>query len=524
MYYYLAIALTGSIVLGVEVLSSRILTPYFGVSLYIWASILIITLICLAGGYFCGGILTRKKSVEQIRAAFSLFLNTASLALSLSAALYPFIFPALMKLHLVAGSLLAGIVLMAIPLLLFSALNSFVIVLARTEKGAVGDAGAGTVFFISTLGSVAGVVVTAFLVIPLLSNTVGLLVFSLATALLSFAGAWLYLQNPQERWRACSFAAVAAACSIGLLVMETNFQKVKFVDKEGVAWNVLDERHSIFGSIKVVDKISNGASVRFYLTDGLFQDAMLQDGQSAAMFSYVITSLLKQYAPDAQNILFLGLAAGIVPKDFPAPRYKTEIVEINPDSLDVARQYFGFDDKNRVVHIQDARTFVNGCRGRFDAVVFDMFHGDGVPDYLLSKEFFQQVKLCGSKDGIIVMNIFDDQNEPEVRNAILATVNSAFSNVGYFEDVASERSVRNAFIVASNRNLTATVTAGQAPAFLVPSISAALSSGRIINPSFYGNASPLRDDHNIYSVLSIGLNMHFRKIMQGSVPEGLYKS
>jgi uncharacterized membrane protein YfcA len=94
VYYYFAIALTGSIVLGVEVLSSRILTPYFGVSLYIWASILIITLIGLAAGYFYGGVITRKKGLEDIRATFSLFLTVAALALCLSAALYPHVFPA----------------------------------------------------------------------------------------------------------------------------------------------------------------------------------------------------------------------------------------------------------------------------------------------------------------------------------------------------------------------------------------------------------------------------------------------
>jgi spermidine synthase len=524
VFYYLSIALTGSIVLGVEVLSSRILTPYFGVSLYIWASILTITLICLAGGYYYGGMLTRKKIVGEIRASFYLFLNVASLALSLSAALYPFIFPALMKLHLVVGSLVAAIVLMSIPLLMFSALNSFVIVLVRTAKSEGGDAGAGTVFFVSTLGSVVGVVVTAFLIIPLLSNSVGLLVFALITALLSFAGAALYLQDPRAKRHACTFAVFAAACSIGLLVKETSFPTVKFTDKNGVVWNLIEERHSMFGSVKVVDVGGNTDSYRLYLNDGIFQGAVLKDGRSSVMFTYVLSYLLKQYAPDAKNILFLGLAAGIVPKDFSPARYKTEIVEINPDSVDVAKGYFGFEDKGRIVHIQDARTFVNSCKGSFDAIVIDMFRGDGVPDYLLTKEFFQQVKQCGSQNSVIVMNTFDERHDASVRNVILATVNTAFSNMEYFLDTSSSEDFRNGFIVASNQNLAATPVDGIAPSFLVPGIKAALSSRQVVLPSFYDFAVPLSDDHNIFSVLSSGMSMRYRKLLQTVMPDGLFKS
>ena len=41
---------SGGAVLALELLASRILTPYFGVSLYIWTGILSITLIALVLG------------------------------------------------------------------------------------------------------------------------------------------------------------------------------------------------------------------------------------------------------------------------------------------------------------------------------------------------------------------------------------------------------------------------------------------------------------------------------------------
>ncbi len=49
------IFITGGAILALELLASRILTPYFGVSLYIWSGILSITLVSLAAGYWRGG-------------------------------------------------------------------------------------------------------------------------------------------------------------------------------------------------------------------------------------------------------------------------------------------------------------------------------------------------------------------------------------------------------------------------------------------------------------------------------------
>jgi len=57
---------TGGATLALELLASRVLTPYFGVSLYIWAGILSITLIFLAVGYRVGGLLADLGEAELL--------------------------------------------------------------------------------------------------------------------------------------------------------------------------------------------------------------------------------------------------------------------------------------------------------------------------------------------------------------------------------------------------------------------------------------------------------------------------
>jgi len=59
------IFLSGGAILALELLASRIMTPYFGVSLYIWTGILSITLISLALGYWWGGRLAAGRSDDH---------------------------------------------------------------------------------------------------------------------------------------------------------------------------------------------------------------------------------------------------------------------------------------------------------------------------------------------------------------------------------------------------------------------------------------------------------------------------
>ena len=76
------IFVTGGAILALELLSSRILTPYFGVSLYIWSGILSITLVSLAIGYWWGGRLATANRGSAQRLAFLFALMPAVAATS----------------------------------------------------------------------------------------------------------------------------------------------------------------------------------------------------------------------------------------------------------------------------------------------------------------------------------------------------------------------------------------------------------------------------------------------------------
>ena len=70
-YLQFTALLSGGLVMVIEVLGSRVIGPFFGVSLYVWTSLITVTLLALALGYAVGGWLAdRGRSADQLYVHF----------------------------------------------------------------------------------------------------------------------------------------------------------------------------------------------------------------------------------------------------------------------------------------------------------------------------------------------------------------------------------------------------------------------------------------------------------------------
>src|SRR5262245_35307526 len=125
--YDALVVATGAVTLSLEVLASRIMTPYFGVSLYIWTGVLSITLVFLALGYALGGRVAAQCSQAHLEVVVLALPVVAAGAILLACVLYPWMFPQLVGDSLLVGSFVAGTVLLAMPLVALSALNPLLI-------------------------------------------------------------------------------------------------------------------------------------------------------------------------------------------------------------------------------------------------------------------------------------------------------------------------------------------------------------------------------------------------------------
>jgi spermidine synthase len=450
------IFISGGAILALELLASRIMTPYFGVSLYIWTGILSITLISLAFGYWWGGRLAggaKAPTPQRLALLFSIMPALAGIAIVAACLIYPYAFHPLARWSLVGGAFAACLILLLLPLIATSAMNPLLValLLQRQKGGSQGDAGSGLVFFVSTLGSVAGVLITAFGLIPYISNYTATLLVALLLGVLSLVAAGSKL--PMTRRSLVTACAITAIVSATLLA----WQGDRYTGRQGplafsgALWRVEAVHSSLFGTVKVLrsDADGEGKFLRLYFHDGLIQNTVDSNQRSVSFYTYALEALARAYRPQPQQVLMLGLGAGIVPSRLAATGSSVEVVEIDPSSVEVATRYFGFDARRVTTHQADARTYVGQCTPRHDVVLVDLFHGDGTPDYLITREFFSDLRRCLRPGGIAVFNTFADIEDPRAYAHLLATLTSELPHAAlYRPDWPGARRI-NSFLVAS---------------------------------------------------------------------------
>lgn len=512
--YEALIFITGAVTLSLEVLASRIMTPYFGVSLYIWAGILSITLIFLALGYQLGGQMSQRRGKETLPLSLLSAPLWAALSIVVAAAIYPVAFPWLSTTNLIMASFLGGTILLALPLVVLSAMNPLLIALGRDAKSA-GDGGAGRVFFISTVGSVAGVLLTAFLMIPYLTNFRALLGMSLGLGLL-VGGITLLNREiaPPGKKRLLCGCAVILLLSLGLLIGQRSYFKLLAgMSDIGKNFEVLAEYTSVFGNIKVLAAYPEGEGrkpARAYLQDGIIQNMVTSDGVILDHTGFMMR-LIEAYAPSAQKSLVLGLAAGMIPSYLQRQGQKVAAVEINPNSLQAAIEFFNFDPKGIEVYLEDARTFVRRHHQAYDLVVTDLFQGDCTPDYLLTVEFFREVQACLRPGGAVIINTYFDPANETANETILATVSAVFPHVLELRSPPSAGLVSSACLVAADTPLSPEVAIAMADRGAMPSKDYhTLKAARLVDRQRLKNTRPVSDDHNIFSILFASSQLRYR--------------
>jgi predicted membrane-bound spermidine synthase len=541
--YAIVIFLTGAATLALEVLASRVLTPYFGVSLYIWTGILSVTLTFLAVGYALGGRVARLLQGDSLRTAYFGAPAVSALAIVAACLVYPWVFRSLALMNLARGSIVAAAILLAAPLVILSAMNPLLVALGRVPvrpaargtpartDAVKGDAGAGRVFFISTLGSVAGVLATAFLLIPRLSNFRALLLLALILAGCAAAGAALVPLPRAQRLRLAVLAALGVVASAVLLALAPAYLgKDRTVVASNLSYRILAEYGSVFGNLKIVDVWESGKPdnfVRMFLNDGLIQNRLLPGGESYSEYTYALDRLSAAFVPEARRALVLGLGAGAVPRMLTARGVAVEVVEINPDMLAATRTQVPGIDRNAPwpyeVHLQDARNFVKGCAAGFDIIVIDLFHGDGTPDYLQTADFFRDVRRCLAPRGAVVMNTFFAIGEDAGYTSLLATIRAAFPTVVRFTPRPAPGDIEiNSYLVAFvDAPPPQPVSMGGVNETYRGSLEATMQLGRRVRDDELIGAAVATDEYNIQSVLSAPGFMIFRRGIVGVLPPQL---
>jgi len=152
--------INGFSIMTIQLLGGRVLSPYFGTSVYVWGSIITIFMLSLSLGYLLGGRLSSRNPNPNVFALFFLFAALLSL---------PIIFIGEWTMTEVFlsiedpryGSLVAAILLYFLPIFFMGMVSPYSIRLLVSSEENSGRT-AGLLYFVSTLGSALGTLLTSF--------------------------------------------------------------------------------------------------------------------------------------------------------------------------------------------------------------------------------------------------------------------------------------------------------------------------------------------------------------------------
>jgi predicted membrane-bound spermidine synthase len=426
--------LVGGIILVVEIVGTRIMSPYYGASIYVWSSLIGVTLASLAGGYLLGGyVADRWPGVDTLAAEL------------IGAAIFLVLIPWFRRdvliwstpLGLKAGSIVGAALLFAPPLVVLGMTGPLAIRLVTMEFTVLGR-GVGWIYGISTLGSMVGSILTGFVLIP--NFSVRTLLIALAAVLLVMGGGGLLLSR-----RALAAGGTAVLALIACAPLGTT-----------ATWpsNVVYLANSFYGELKVVDV----RNVRLLLINGVDNGLVdrLTFDSLAPYISYF--DYLPGARPQARRALFIGLGSGSTPRAFYL-RYglASKVVEIDPAILDIARKYFDLP-ANVPVILEDGRRYVERTDERYDFVVLDAFNSELHPTHLFTREFFESVDRILTPGGVFAINVLAMPHaEPDAWRAVYATLRERFSHIRIFlgDDLQDRSAIgyTNMFFVASHESL-----------------------------------------------------------------------
>ena len=421
--------ISGMVSLALEMCASRLLAPYFGTDQLIWANLIGLILIYLTVGYFLGGRLADRYPYEQV-----LCLITAIAAVSTM--LIPFVSPAILNwsitgmaqvsVSIFLSSLIGTILLFAVPVTLLGLVSPFAIRLVTKHIDQSGRV-SGSLYAISTFGSILGAFLPVLWLIPTIGVRRTMLVFG--TFLLA-ASLW----GLRPHWRpAFTFATQAAsACAITLVVLILPLGPLKDIP------HLIYEQESLYNYIQVTQH------------DGM-RELVLNEGQATHSIYYldsqrVLTNAYWDYflaAPyfnrnfkpqQLQRVGIIGLAGGTIAHEFtqvygPVP---IDGAEIDPSIVDVGHKYFGMNEPNLHIYIEDGRTFLATTHAHYDVVAIDAFQQPYIPFQLTTREFFAEIRSHLSPTGAVALNTGHTAHDFRLVQAFVNTMSQVFPSVYVF--------------------------------------------------------------------------------------------
>ncbi|MFM8762850.1 MAG: spermidine synthase, partial [Solirubrobacterales bacterium] len=473
---------------------ARLMAPWFGASTIVWANTIATVLVALSVGYWFGGRLADRD--PTLRGLSRVVLLGSVLLAAVPFVAGPFLRVSVQALDSVqagafVGSLVAVLVLLAVPVLVLGTVAPYAVRLCVRSVGEAGEV-AGRLYAVSTIGSLTGVFLSALLLIPVVGTRRTFLAFALALAIVALPG--------------LGRAAVAVPAAIALLIV-IPVGTIKPAQGATVIW----ERETDYQYARVIEH-SDGERV-LELNEGQAIHSVYRPDRwlTGNIWDEPLVLPFAARTEPPASLAVLGNAAGTVARAYARyfPQTRIDGVEIDGELTEVGKEKFGLGARNLYLYTADARPFLRASDRRWDAILVDAYRQPYIPFYLATEEFFELVRDRLNPAGVVMVNVGHPEDSFTLEKTLAATMRTAFPTVMRDPSQSENTMLLGARGPASAEAIRRAVSTGVIPRELVPTARAtadrlapALSGGE----SFTDDRAPVEwlIDESILSVAAEG--------------------
>lgn len=390
-FLYSVAFIEGAAVMAIELAGAKMIAPFYGATLYVWASVLAVTLGGLTSGYFLGGWASYKFPLQKLL-LFEILLGIISV--SLMPIIAQSVMPATSAMGLRMGSLLSSFSFMILPLICMGMVSPTIIQFRNLNLKETGRT-AGTVYAVSTIGGIIMTLLMGFYLLPewgIIKSvflTAGLLALAAIILVLSYKklNLWLGLTLPL----AGLFLLSAKKAS------EDPDNNVRF----------LYRNEGVLAQLSVGQDGPTGADdcLRMLFINNIPQTIVPCNNLSVSDWDYPHRmATLASIQPHGSKALLIGMGGGSIAMELKKMGFQTDIVELDRRVPEVAEEYFGFDPGGANIFIDDGRHFIQSAKKKYDLIIIDVLNGEAQPSYMFSEQAFAALKKIMTPDALLLIN------------------------------------------------------------------------------------------------------------------------
>ncbi len=489
--------LAGAAIMVVEISAFRLLAPFFGNTVYTSTALIGVILVAFSAGGFLGGRLADRKLALDL---IGWLLAGAAVLTLFIPALHAAFSQRLSESGVISGPVMISLILFSMPGVLLGAVSpASVRFYSLADKDSHIGASAGTISMLGSLGSFVGTFLSGFFLL----STFGVRSIFLGTGcllLLLAVAAFLMARN--------SLKQQAPILLSGLVAGYFGWMS-QIPSKTGLIY----EHESVYHHIRVFEDGEKPYRLRSLVLDSTLEGGMIADtGELLPQMRYQEywkLALLRE-SEKIESALFIGAGAfgmpEIVSRDF--PQAAVDVVEIDPQVIEVGRMFFKLDEHPRVkAHASDARRFFHLAGDKkWDLIFGDAYNGrHAIPAHLTTQEFFHQVADHLLPEGVFIMNIIASVNgaHSELTSGMITTLRKVFPNIEVFGVGGRTDETQNVILLCSRQDLKPRMTERY---FAQGSWQQRLTSRRVAPGQLPRASIAFTDDHNpVDAIIARGL-------------------